>query len=108
MISLRGSADAMGSLRLVTPTSIGDQILTKQQLATYLGRSTRWVEIKVSQGMPSLDPTKRFPARRFRLLEVQQWLASGERAVPHDRIGRLEAEVARLAGLVEQLQAKAG
>lgn len=98
----------MSALRLVAPTSIGDQILTKQQLAAHLDRSTRWVEIKTREGMPSMDPTKRFPARRYRLAEVQAWLQSGERAVPVDRVARLEAEVARLATIVERLREKVG
>jgi hypothetical protein len=51
--------------------------------------------MRTAEGMPSLDPTRRFPARRYRLTEVQAWLEAGERAIPHDRIGKLEADVAR-------------
>jgi hypothetical protein len=82
----------------------GEQLLTKQQLARHLGRSTRWVELKMREGMPSLEPTTRFPGRRYRLRDVEAWLAAGERAQPRDRVARLEAEVARLRSIVEQLQ----
>ena len=33
--------------------SRGDTLLTKKQLATLLGRSERWVELKVKEGCPS-------------------------------------------------------
>lgn len=98
----------MSALRLVAPTSIGDQILTKQQLAAHLGRSTRWVELKTREGMPSMDPTRRFPARRYRLAEVQAWLEAGERVAPVDRVGRLEAQVAELTTIVNELKRRVG
>lgn len=86
-----------------------DALLTKQQLAAHLDRSTRWIEIRVQAGMPSIDPTVRFPHRRFRLADVEQWLAAGSPAPPrqqtdHDRVVSLEAEVARLAAIVERLE----
>ena len=87
----------------------GDAMLTKQQLAAHLDRSPRWIEMRVKDGMPSLDPTARFPHRRFRLADVEAWLAdaSARRATP-DRVERLEVEVARLARIVDQLQRRAG
>lgn len=55
----------------VTQLSLAvEQLLTKRQLAEHLGRSTRWIELRVREGLPSEPPTNRFPRRRFRLSEV--------------------------------------
>ena len=87
----------------------GNALLTKQQLAQHLGRSTRWIELRVRAGMPSIDPTARFPHRRFRLADAEAWLADSEVKQPApDRIARLEQQVATLTATVEQLQRKAG
>src|SRR5437879_861116 len=48
-----------------------EHLLTKQQLAAHLGRSPRWIELRVKEGMPSTDPTVRYPQRRFRLSDVE-------------------------------------
>jgi hypothetical protein len=51
--------------------------LTKAALADHYGFSTKWVELRVRQGMP----VHRFGSRvRFRLSEVEAWL--GVRARP--------------------------
>ena len=84
-----------------------EQLVTKRQLAEHLGRSTRWVELRVREGMPSEAPTNRFPRRRFRLSEVEAWLASGQpkTATPQaQRIAELEERVAELAATLEQLK----
>jgi hypothetical protein len=84
-----------------------EQMLTKQQLAAHLGRSTRWIELRVREGMPSEAPTTRFPRRRFRLCEVEAWLAAGEPkpAPPQaQRLAELEERVAELAAALEQLR----
>jgi len=84
-----------------------EQLLTKRQVAEYLGRSTRWVELRVREGMPSEPPTTRFPRRRFRLSEVEAWLAAGrpKPATPQaQRIAELEERVAQLAATLEQLR----
>lgn len=45
--------------------------LSKQQLGGILGYSTRWVELRMNEGMPF----HRLGARaRFRLSEVEGWL----------------------------------
>jgi hypothetical protein len=92
----------------VTQLSLAvEQLVTKQQLAEHLGRSTRWVELRVRDGMPSEAPTSRFPRRRFRLSEVEAWLASGKPkpATPQaQRIAVLEERVAELAATLEQLK----
>jgi len=80
-------------------------LLTKQQLARHLGRSTRWVELRVREGMPSEAPTTRFPHRRFNLEECEAWLRDGrpERGSIADRLAALDAKVASLTAMVEQL-----
>ncbi len=91
---------------MVVPMRRADAVLTKQQLAVHLGRSTRWIELRVREGMPSEPPTRRFPHRRFRLAEVEAWLGQGQRKAPtdHERLARLEDELGRLRATVEQLQ----
>ena len=48
-----------------------DAVLTKRQLAEHLGRSPRWVELRVADGMPSRVANGGLV---FRLSEVDQWL----------------------------------
>lgn len=82
-----------------------EQLLTKKQLAQRLDRSTRWIELRVREGMPSEPPTERYPGRRFRLSEVEDWLAHGQRKPERaDRIAQLEDAVARLTAQVEDLR----
>lgn len=84
-----------------------EQLLTKRQVAEHLGRSTRWIELRVREGMPSEAPTTRFPRRRFRLSEVEAWLAAGEpKPAPRQaqRLAELEERVAQLAATLEQLR----
>jgi hypothetical protein len=45
--------------------------LTKKQLARHLGFSTRWVELRLRDGLPSRLIGGR---RRFRLSEVERWV----------------------------------
>lgn len=88
---------------------LGGGVLTKHQLAQHLGRSERWIELRVRDGMPSLDPTMRYPHRRFRLHEVEAWLSEGQRRTPSTaaRLSMLEAEVATLRRIVSNLDRSA-
>ena len=62
-----------GTLLRMTPRV--EPWLTKRQLAAHLGFSTRWVELRVREGMPA----QRWGSRlRFRASEVEEWL--GRRA----------------------------
>jgi phage terminase Nu1 subunit (DNA packaging protein) len=45
--------------------------VNKRQLASHLGRSTRWVELMVKEGMPSQMIGGR---RGFRLSAVERWI----------------------------------
>ena len=48
--------------------------LSKQEMAQHLGFSTRWVELRVQEGMPC----ERFGARlRFQRIPVEGWLRTG-------------------------------
>lgn len=86
-----------------------DALLAKRQLAAHLSRSTRWIELRVREGMPSEPPTRRFPHRRFRLVDVEAWLAQGQEkpSTDHERIVQLERQVATLAATVQQLARRA-
>lgn len=94
------------SATVVRMHGTGEQLLTKKQLAQHLGRSSRWIEIRMREGLPSLEPTERFPHRRYRLADVEAWLAAGDKKLPGhaERIASLESQVATLTATVEQLQ----
>ena len=84
-------------------------LLTKKQLAAHLGRSERWVELRVREGMPVEEATDRCGRRRYDLWLVDEWLKQGRRrpARREDRIAVLERSVADLAAQVAELR-KAG
>lgn len=97
------------SVTPIRPLNAPEATLTKQQIAAHLGRSVRWVELRMREGLPSVPPTTRDPHRRFRLSEVQRWLEGGEKKLPGhaERIAELEAQVARLSATVERLERRA-
>jgi hypothetical protein len=92
--------------QLVRLPSRGEVLLTKKQLAAHLGRSERWVELRVRDGMPVEHATDRYGRRRYNLWRVEAWLKQGRRtpAKREDRIARLERSVADLAAQVAELQ----
>ena len=71
-------------------------LLTKQQLARHLNRSTRWIELRVREGMPVEEATDRYGRRRYRLGAVEEWLRHGRPRRKEDRLTVLEREVAEL------------
>ena len=80
------------------------RLLTKKQLAAELGRSTRWVELRMREGLP-VEP-RRTPHEhtRFDLDAVRDWLhARAERGsvALEQRVAGLEREVATLAAALE-------
>ena len=97
---------------MVTQLSLASEhLVTKRQLAEHLGRSTRWVELRVREGMPSEAPTTRYPQRRFRLSEVEAWLAAGKVKLPAPqtrRLADLEERVAELAASLQRLERRMG
>lgn len=64
----------MGTL-VSLPTSY-EPWLSKQQIATHYGRTTRWVTARMGEGMPyEKDGPSRQARTRFRLSEVEAWFA---------------------------------
>lgn len=51
--------------------------VSKRQVAEHFGFSTRWVELRVREGMPSRAIGGR---RRFLLSECEEWLLKGRSA----------------------------
>lgn len=47
--------------------------LSKRQIAAHYGRSTRWIELRVREGLPSLMLGGK---RAFRLSEVDRWMTA--------------------------------
>jgi hypothetical protein len=62
-----------------------DELLSRTALAQRLGRSLRWVDARVTEGMPSERPSEVFPHRRFRLTEVEAWIRDRAQAGSHDQ-----------------------
>jgi hypothetical protein len=91
---------------LMTLPSRGGTLLTKKQLAARLGRSERWVELRVRDGMPVEPATDRCGRRRYNPVLVEQWLKAGRptSSKREDRIALLEASVATLAAEVAELR----
>jgi len=83
------------------------RLLTKRQLANELGRSTRWVELRMREGMPVEPRATPREHARFDLDAVRVWL-DGRSATPRppleERIARLERE---MSTLVAELQRRA-
>lgn len=92
------------SAKVVQLPSRAQVIVTKQQLARELDRSTRWIEQKIHEDLPVLEATDRFGRRQFDLEAVRAWMAGGRARKPVDRLGRLETEVAALRREVERLR----
>jgi predicted DNA-binding transcriptional regulator AlpA len=49
-----------------------DRLLTKREIAQFIGQTSRSVENLMKRGMPHLKLSPR--ATRFRLTDIQQWL----------------------------------
>jgi phage terminase Nu1 subunit (DNA packaging protein) len=84
------------------------RLLTKRQLAGELGRSTRWVELRMREGLPVLPRRTPGEHARFDLEAVRAWLdGRSERAsVPiEERIARLERQVTTLAAALAREKA---
>lgn len=86
--------------------SVAQRPVTKAELARHFSRSTRWVELKVREGMPFLPATKRYPHKRFEILACERWMGDSEHKplTAAERIAELEAKVASLAAQVEELR----
>jgi phage terminase Nu1 subunit (DNA packaging protein) len=94
----------MGQL-ITLPWSCG-RLVTKKQLAAHLGRSERWIELRVREGMPVAPASDRYGRRRYDLEQVERWLRCGPppRTPRDSRLTALERSVADLAAQVAELQ----
>ena len=92
------------SARLYKLPASGSGLLTKKQLALYLGRSTRWVEMRVRDGMPVERSTGRFGERRYDVARVEAWLRTRPCKVPTvslaDRVAALERQLNEVKGML--------
>jgi hypothetical protein len=75
-MSVHQSVGAGSPVRHISPPAavVPQQVepwVTKRQLAVHLGFSTRWVELRLREGMPS---RLMGGCRRFRLSEVEDWV----------------------------------
>lgn len=61
----------MGDLIAFPSRRAHDPWVTKRQLAAYLGYSTRWIELRARDGLPSRMMGSR---RRYRISEVERWM----------------------------------
>jgi hypothetical protein len=97
-------ATARGGVIVRLPNA-GPRLLTKRQLAAELGRSTRWVELRMREGLP-VEP-RRTPGEhtRFDLHAVRAWLDTRAERLPvalEERVARLERGLATLAAEIER------
>jgi len=60
-----------GEVVALRPTGQFESWVSKAQVASYLGRSKRWVELMAREGMPSRMIGGR---RAYRLSEVDAWI----------------------------------
>jgi hypothetical protein len=77
--------------------------VSKPALAALYKKSTRWVELRMRDGMPSILDEK--GERRYKVKEIEAWLARRPKPqLPVDRVGRLDAEVTELRREVGELR----
>jgi phage terminase Nu1 subunit (DNA packaging protein) len=89
------------------PTARG-RLLTKRQIAGELGRSTRWVELRMREGLPVLPRSSPSEHARFDLEAVRAWLAGRPERVSmpiEERVARLERQVSTLAAALARERA---
>jgi len=84
----------------------GPLVVTKQQLAAELGRSVRWIELRVNEGMPVESNTDRHGRRLFDLNQVRAWLDAGrpKATAAIERMALVEQQLEQLAARVQRLE----
>jgi len=50
------------------------ELKDKKEIAKYFGRTTRWVEVQMHEGLPYIKLSHR--TVRFRLSDIQEWMNS--------------------------------
>ena len=76
------------------------RLLTKRQLAAELGRSTRWIELRMREGLPVLPRGTPAEHTRFDLEAVRSWLDTRGPCAPprlEERVAQLERQIVTLA-----------
>lgn len=71
-------------------------LLTKKQLAAELSRSTRWIELRMREGLPVAPRATAREHARFDLEAVRAWLTSrsgASRLHLEERVTQLEQQV---------------
>jgi len=90
---------AMSQVVRLPVRSLPGRLITKRQLANELGRSTRWVELRMREGMPVAPRSGPHEHARFDLEAVRTWLESrsGMQTPPlEQRVAQLERQVSTL------------
>jgi hypothetical protein len=82
-------------------------LMTKKQLQAHLGRSKRWVELRMNEGLPS-ENLDRHGRRMFDVQAVERWLNGGtpKATTSTERISQLEQQVKTLTDAVKGLLEK--
>lgn len=60
-----------GRIVVFPPSAAAERWLSKREVAAHYGRSTRWIELRMREGLPSRMLGGR---RAFRLSEVEAWM----------------------------------
>lgn len=83
----------------------GPVILTKAELAKRLKCSTRWIELRVKEGMPVERATDRRGRCRYDFSAVQDWLSNGQpKLTRQDRFATIEARLVELQNQLNELR----
>lgn len=84
------------------PTRAPSRLLSKRELARELGRSPRWIEMRMREGMPVQPRALPGEHARFDLARVRAWLDKRASEAPapslEQRVADLERQVRRLVG----------
>jgi hypothetical protein len=114
-IGVRSSAsardEAMGRLLLFPAREVAPRLLTKKQLGVALGRSTRWIELRMREGLPVMPRRSANERARFDAAAVRAWLdqrAATRSMSLEERVATLELRVAHIADAVQSTGRKRG
>jgi hypothetical protein len=81
------------------------RLLTKKQLAAELGRSTRWIELRMREGLPVVPRSTAMEHARFELDAVRTWMdgrGSARQPSLEERVGQLERQVNTLTAELQR------
>jgi phage terminase Nu1 subunit (DNA packaging protein) len=87
------------------PVKAPSRLLSKRELARELGRSVRWIELRMREGLPVEPRTNPREHARYDLANVRVWLEQRPVAPEvslRDRVDVLERQVQQLARQLDQ------